>query len=120
MLDVESQARWRKGLATVQRSNESSGWIERTQQGEEITFSLIDANEKSVSISFVSDRGYSGNWSADFPQQSSTRTMVTAKEEVTVESPIGRVISRLVFNPEEFASTYLDELCSETRGRSPK
>lgn len=103
MLDVESQPKWRKGLASVQRTNESSGWVEKTQQGEEIMFNLIDANDRSVSMSFVSDRGYSGKWSAELVQQSSTRTNITVKEEVTVESPIGRVISRMFFNPEGFA-----------------
>ncbi|MFY8043115.1 MAG: hypothetical protein ACOVOD_09325 [Rhodoferax sp.] len=120
MLDVESQPKWRKGLASVQRTNESSAWVEKTQQGEEITFILIDANDRSVSMSFVSDRGYSGKWSAELVQQSSTRTNITVNEEVTVESPIGRVISRILFNPEEFASTYLTELCSETRNRVAK
>lgn len=120
MLDVESQPKWRKGLASVQRTNESSGWVEKTQQGEEITFSLIDANDRSVSMSFVSDRGYSGKWGAELVQQSSTRTNITVKEEVTVESPIGRVISRILFNPEEFASTYLTELCAATRNRVAK
>ena len=114
MLDVESQPKWRKGLASVQRTNESSGWVEKTQQGEEITFSLIDANDRSVSMSFVSDRGYSGKWRAELVPQSTTRTKITAKEEVTVESPIGRVVSRLLFDPEEFASSYLSQWCSET------
>jgi hypothetical protein len=120
MLDVESQPKWRKGLASVQRTNESTAWVEKTQQGEEITFSLIDANVRSVSMSFVSDRGYSGKWSAELVQQSPTRTKLTVKEEVTLESPIGRVISRILFNPEEFASTYLTELCAETRNRVAK
>ena len=120
MLDVESQPTWRKGLASVQRTNKASGWVEKTHQGEEINFSLIDANDRSVSMSFVSDRGYSGKWSAELVQQSSTRTNITVKEEVTVESPIGRVISRMLFNPEDFASTYLTELCIETRNRASK
>jgi len=120
MLDVETQPKWRKGLASVQRTNESSGWVEKTQQGEEITFSLIDANDRSVSMSFIGDRGYSGKWNAELVQQSPTRTKLTAKEEVTVESPIGRVMSRMFFNPEDFASTYLTELCIETRNRASK
>lgn len=120
MLDVESQPTWRKGLASVQRTNKASGWVEKTHQGEETNFSLIDANDRSVSMSFVSDRGYSGKWRAELVPQSTTRTKITAKEEVTVESPIGRVVSRLLFDPEEFASSYLSELCSETSIRTSK
>jgi hypothetical protein len=46
--------------------------------------------------------------------------MITATEEVTVKSPLGRILSRLFFNPEEFAAIYLKELCSEAERRTVK
>jgi hypothetical protein len=120
VLDVESQPKWRKNVTSVQRANEASSWLEKTKQGEEITFNVLDSKDKSVSMTFVSNRGYSGKWSADLVEYGATRTKITVKEEVTVEGPIGRVISRLFFNTEAFASKYLSELCSETRSRASK
>jgi hypothetical protein len=90
------------------------------RQGAETTFTLEDANQRFVSMTFVSNQGYYGKWSAEFTELSETRTMITATEEVTVKSPLGRILSRLFFNPEEFAAIYLKELCSEAEKRTVK
>ena len=78
----------------------------------------LNANQSFVSMSFVSTQGYFGKWRAEFAEHSATATMITATEEVTVESPWGRVLSQLFFNPEEFAASYLKELCSEAERRA--
>lgn len=118
ILDVESQPRWRKTISSIQRTGEASTWVEKTNHREEITFKLLDANQRFVSMSFVSNRGYYGKWRAEFTEHSATVTTITATEEVTVQSPLGRVLSRLLFNPEEFAASYLKELCSEAERRA--
>jgi hypothetical protein len=118
ILDVESQPSWRKTVASIQRTGEASSWVEKTHQREEITFKLLNANQSFVSMSFVSTQGYFGKWRAEFAEHSATATMITATEEVTVESPWGRVLSQLFFNPEEFAASYLKELCSEAERRA--
>lgn len=120
ILDVESQPSWRKNVTSVRRTGEASVWIEKMRQGAETTFTLEDANQRFVSMTFVSNQGYYGKWSAEFTELSETRTMITATEEVTVKSPLGRVLSRLFFNPEEFAAIYLKELCSEAERRTVK
>ena len=118
ILDVESQPRWRKTVTSIQRTGEASSWVEKTNHQEEITFKLLDANQHFVSMSFVSNRGYYGKWRSEFTEHSATVTTITATEEVTVESPLARILSRLLFNPEEFAASYLKELCSEAERRA--
>ena len=120
ILDVESQPNWRKKVASVQRTGEASSWVEKTPQHEEITFKLLDANQRFVSMSFVSNQGYYGKWRADLTEHSAKRTMITATEEVTVKSPFGRVVSQLFFNPEGFAASYLTDLCSEAERRAAR
>ena len=118
VLDVESQPRWRKGLVSVQRSDQASAWEERTHLGEQISFKLVAANENLVSMTLVSDRGYSGSWSAGLMEYGAGRTTITVKEEVTVENPIHRVTSRLFFDLDEFVADHLSEWCSEAKRRA--
>jgi hypothetical protein len=120
VLDVESQPQWRKGLVSVQRSDQASAWVERTHLGEQISFKLVDANERFVSMAFVSDRGYSGSWVAGLVEYGAARTTITAKEEVAVENPINRVISRLFFDPDAFVADHLSEWCSEAKKRASR
>ncbi|ALK88408.1 SRPBCC family protein [Limnohabitans sp. 63ED37-2] len=118
ILDVESQPRWRTSIASIQRTGEASSWVEKKSQREEITFKLLDTSQDFVSMSFVSNQGYYGKWRAEFKEHNATGTMITATEEVTVQSPLGRVLSQLFFNPEEFAASYLKELCFEAERRA--
>lgn len=45
-------------------------------------------------------------------------TALHVSEVATTPSPIGRILSRLVFDPEAFAATYLDELAAEVARRA--
>jgi hypothetical protein len=48
------------------------------------------------------------------PEGESTRIAVL--ERATVPSPLGRVLARLFFDPEEFATTYLAALKARVEG----
>ncbi|MCU0956880.1 MAG: hypothetical protein MUF55_05975 [Hydrogenophaga sp.] len=118
LLDVESQPRWRKSVVSVQRGTNASSWIETTDRNESITFTLQEANEQRVALAFTSTRGYEGRWLGSLKAMDSDRTLVVATEEVTIRNPIGRILSRLFFNPEQFASEYLTALCTEAESRA--
>lgn len=67
---------------------------------------------------FESTRGYTGQWQADLATTGAGGTRLTVTEQATTPSPLGRVLSRLFFDPEAFAAAYLDELGAETARRS--
>lgn len=107
--DVEAQAEWRQGIAQITRDAE--GWVEVTARGEQIRFVAEEMSEALIRLRFVSDAGYSGSWQAEMtPEGSGTR--IAVMERAGVPSPIGRVLARLFFNPEAFATTYLAALKS--------
>jgi len=111
--DVEAQPDWREGVAAVERMGD--GWVEVTARGERITFVAEEMGEALVRLRFASDAGYAGSWEAVLvPEGDSTRISVVEWSEVP--SPIGRILARLLFDPEAFATTYLAALKGRVEG----
>jgi uncharacterized protein YndB with AHSA1/START domain len=105
--DVESQPDWRAGLASVRR--DGAGWTETTERGEVIRFTPERIDTSQVVLRLESTAGYSGTWEAVLtPEAQGTRIAVV--ERATVPSPLGRIMARLLFDPEAFATTYLAAL----------
>lgn len=111
--DVEAQPDWRAGVAAVERNAE--GWVEVTARGERISFVIEEMGEARIALRFTSDAGYSGAWEAVLvPEAAGTRVSVV--ERAVVPSPLGRILARLVFDPEAFATTYLVALKARVEG----
>ncbi|MCU0903909.1 MAG: SRPBCC family protein [Tabrizicola sp.] len=105
--DVEAQTEWREGIGTVTRTPD--GWDEVTPRGERIAFVAEEMTPERVRLRFRSDAGYSGDWEAVLaPVAGGTRVAVV--ERATVPSPLGRILARVMFDPEAFATTYLAAL----------
>jgi hypothetical protein len=111
--DVEAQPEWRGGIASVTR--EGAGWREVTARGETITFTPVRMDEARIHLRFTSSAGYTGEWLADLAAvEGGTRIAVV--ERATVPSPLGRILSRLLFDPTAFATTYLAALKARAEG----
>jgi hypothetical protein len=111
--DVEAQPEWRAGVASVVRTE--TGWEEVTARGERIAFTAEEMSPERIRLSFTSDAGYSGAWEAVLtPVPEGTRIAVV--ERATVPSPLGRIIARLMFDPTEFATIYLQALKAKVEG----
>jgi len=111
--DVEAQVAWREGIAAVERTAE--GWVEVTARGERISFVAEEMDAARVRLRFASDAGYSGTWEAVLVPEG-TGTRVSVVERAEVPSPIGRILARLLFDPEAFATTYLAALKARVEG----
>jgi hypothetical protein len=110
--DVEAQPEWRD-VAKVIRT--ADGWEEVTPRGETITFVAEAMTEARIMLRFTSDAGYSGTWEAVLgPVAGGTRIVVL--ERATVPSPLGRILSRLLFDPGDFATMYLAALKTRVEG----
>lgn len=104
--DVETQPEWRD-VGTVTRTE--TGWFEVTVRGERIDFVADEMAVDRISLRFTSDAGYFGEWQAILePVSGGTRIVVL--ERATIPSPFGRIMARLLFDPTEFATTYLAKL----------
>lgn len=111
--DVEAQSQWRDGIAAVEWT--ADGWVEVTARGERIAFVVEEMGGARVRLRFASDAGYSGEWEAVLtPNGDGTRVAVV--ERAVVPSPIGRILARLFFDPEAFATTYLAALKARVEG----
>jgi hypothetical protein len=111
--EVEAQPLWRAGLASVTRT--SDGWEEVTSHGERITFVTTDMTTSRIRLRFASDAGYFGQWQAELaPVAGGTRIAVV--EQATVPSPVGRILSRILFDPGAFAAMYLSALKARVEG----
>lgn len=111
--DVEAQTEWRQGISAVERTAE--GWVEVTARGERISFVTEERGEAGIRLRFASDGGYSGVWEAVLvPDAGGTRIAVVERAEIP--SPLGRVVARLFFDPEAFATTYLTALKARVEG----
>lgn len=111
--DVERQPEWREGLRGVERT--ASGWVETTARGERITFAAPEMTEGRIALTFTSDAGYSGEWTATLtPEGTGTRIAVT--ERATIPSPLGRILARMFFDPEAFSRAYLAALKARVEG----
>jgi hypothetical protein len=104
--DVETQPEWRD-VGSVTRTE--TGWSEVTARGERIDFVAEEMSVDRIALRFTSDAGYSGEWQALLaPVSGGTRIAVV--ERATTTSPLGRIVARLMFDPTEFATTYLAKL----------
>lgn len=111
---VEVQPQWRADVAGVARIGE--GWSETTKRGQVITFTPDEMTEQRIRLRFSSDAGFSGTWAADM-RADGAGTIITIEETVTIPSPLGRILSRLFFDPQKFATTYLAELTAKLEGQ---
>jgi hypothetical protein len=110
--DVEAQSEWRE-VGEVTRTAE--GWEEVTARGERIAFVAEEMTETRIRLRFTSDAGYTGEWEAALePVAEGTRLEVV--ERATVPSAVGRILSRLMFDPGAFATTYLAALKARVEG----
>jgi hypothetical protein len=111
--DVEAQTEWRQGISAVERTGE--GWVEVTARGERISFVTEERGEAGIRLRFASDGGYSGVWEAVLaPDAGGTRIAVVERAEIP--SPLGRILARLFFDPEAFATMYLAALKARVEG----
>lgn len=110
--DVEAQPEWRSGVTSVARS--ADGWVETTSRDETITFTPEEMTEARIRLHFAG-QAYSGTWNAVLVPEG-TGTRITVTEAVVVPGPIARILSRLRFVPEAFATTYLAELKARSEG----
>lgn len=117
ILDIDSQPAWRARVMAIDRSS-GDGWTEVTADGERVAFRLVDDVDTKITLEFASNRGYTGRWDADIATDPSGGTRLNVREQATTPSPIGRILSRLFFDPEAFAATYLDELAAEVARRA--
>lgn len=115
--DIARQPDWRANIAAIATGPDGT-WTEITQSGERITFRLTEVQPTRIALFFESTRGYTGHWQADLATTDAGGTRLTVTEQATTPSPLGRVLSRLFFDPEAFAAAYLDELGAETARRS--
>jgi hypothetical protein len=104
--DVAAQPDWRD-IASVTLT--ADGWIEQTPRGERITFVAEEMTATAIRLRFTSDAGYSGTWEAAL-EPVAAGTQISVVERATVPAPIGRLISRLLFDPAAFSATYLAQL----------
>ena len=119
ILDKASQPSWRPELAKVEVQS-ATNWTETTQKGEVITFELMAQTEEMLQMRFTSSYGYHGQWEGRLVPTPSGGTHIFVTEQATTRSPIGRIMSRLFFDPKAFASAYLDALEQETARRSTR
>lgn len=111
--DVEAQVAWRDGIAAVERTGD--GWVEVTARGERISFVAEEMGAARVRLRFASDAGYSGTWESVLAAEGAG-TRVSVVERAEVPSPLGRILARLFFDPEAFATTYLAALKARVEG----
>lgn len=116
LLDRASQPNWRRELASVTLVSPTR-WIETTRRGEVITFDLMRQESSLIEMRFSSSYGYHGKWQGRLVASFSGGTHIFVTEEATTSSPFGRILSRLFFNPEAFATAYLDALEGEAQRR---
>ena len=116
ILDAASQPAWRAGVEAVEPGGPGT-WTEIRADGERIDFALATDTPDGIGLTFASDRGYTGVWTARIAAEG-TGTRLTVTEEATTPSPIGRILARLFFDPEAFAAAYLDDLGAETERRA--
>jgi hypothetical protein len=116
VLDVESQPAWRARVKAVERQSDTA-WTEIAADGERISFRLTDAGGETLALEFESNRGYVGRWEARLETLASGATRIAVREQATVASPVGRLLSRLFFSPGAFAAAYLEDLAREVARR---
>jgi hypothetical protein len=81
-------------------------------RGEVISFTWSERELLKLALTFHADAGYHGMRQAELEPQA-TGTRVTGVQRATIDSPLGRVMARLFFNPQTFAKVYLQALIGE-------
>ncbi len=103
-----------RGIASVEVTGDT--WIERTDRGETIAFRTVQRQPDRIELTFESSRGYHGSWAGELTAQDGG-TLLRVTETAVTPSPLGRILSRLFFDPEAYARTYLDALEAEVTRR---
>ena len=116
LLDVSSQTKWRRDIASVAVSGQ--GWVEHTRDGEAITFRILEQTAGTIRLQFASSRGYTGTWTGRIVPVDAGKTRLEISERVSTPSPVDRILSRLFFDPDAFTRRYLDEVESEAIRRT--
>lgn len=121
ILDIDSQPAWRANVLAIERDS-NDGWTEIAADGERVAFRLLEDTDERIVLEFDSSRGYTGRWDANIAVLPTGGTTLNVREQATTPSPIGRILSRMFFDPGAFAATYLDELAGEIvrRGGEPE
>ena len=106
---VQDQPQWRDTVRSVRLIPE--GWEEVTTRAEVITFQIVQQSATLIRLRFRSDAGYTGEWRAELTEVG-PKTRIAVTETSLTPSPIGRILSRLLFAPDAFATKYLAALKS--------
>lgn len=107
MTDWENQESWRSEVNKVVVISPTK-FIEYAKNGPAITFEVVES-QKPYYFELVMTGSVRGSYIATLSFLEGVTT-VTAKETIFNDSVIGRVISRLFFDLEEFAKNYLLQL----------
>jgi Na+-translocating ferredoxin:NAD+ oxidoreductase RnfG subunit len=117
VLDVTRQPEWRASVQSVEVKD--AGWIETTTKGERVTFAIAENTPSRITLQFQSTYGYHGTWDGVLTpvmQDGQTLTRLNVTETAITPRPLGRILSRLFFDPEAFSRTYLDALQTHVQG----
>lgn len=105
--DVGAQPEWRSSVAAI--AEDVTGWTETTRSGERIAFRWVHQAPNRLDLSFSSESGYAGTWTARLTGEAGgTRMSVT--ETAHLPSPVTRLLAYLLFDPVSFSRKYLAEL----------
>jgi len=109
LVNWSEQVSWRRKLDRVEVIN-SDYFIEYPNRGRPIKFRVVDSQppnriELGLSGPFI------GTYIAELTEENGITT-IAAYEKISIDSTLGRVLSRLFFNLEDFANHYLDELAA--------
>lgn len=116
--DVDSQPAWRPGVVQIQRDG-GPGWVEVRRDGERIRFTWMPGDGNVLRLRFESSRGYRGDWEGRL-QPGAASTTVSVRETSVIDSPWGRALARLFFDPDRFAAAYLMQLKAEVQRRAAR
>lgn len=95
--------------ATREGRADRDGMVRADATGARIDFVADEMSVERIALRFTSDAGYSGAWQA-IPEPVSGGTRIAVRERATLPSDLGRIMARLLFDPTEFATTYLAQL----------
>lgn len=117
VLDVARQPEWRPGIQSVVLTD--GGWAETTERGERVTFAIVENTPTRIVLRFESSQGYHGTWDGVLTpvvEEGQTLTRLHVTEMAITPQPLGRILSRLLFDPEAFSRAYLDALQARVEG----
>jgi uncharacterized membrane protein len=109
---LAAQPTWRSDLASVDVIDTTLGkerWVERPHKGPSIQFLTESMTQKTAwKVRFSGPA--EGIWSCRLEPLSERRTRVYVEESSMVQNYWARVLARLVFDPQAFLDSYLDQL----------